>query len=280
MDKHPTLSVMLELTRCVRCCVTADPAEETLPVLNAFSAWPPIRGLGLFVEMQLTCRGQPDPSTGYFLDIRTMDAAVRKAALPRLRAAVAGPDPASAPLGALLAAILADLQPQVGGSATRLQLALSPRHHWAVSADAMHTLEIRQSYEFAAAHRLGIAGADAERNRAVFGKCAHPAGHGHNYLLEVTVASAVGADGQAEALRDPTLLDRWVKEAVLDPFDHTFLNVDVPEFTAGLNPSVEHITRVCWRRLAAAAPAGVRLREVAVWETGKTRCAVRGEEVG
>jgi len=60
---------------------------------------------------------------------------------------------------------------------------------------------------------------------------------------------------------------------VIGPLDHKFLNVEVPEVADGLNPSVEHIARVCYRRLAPRlAGRRAKLASVTVWETPKTWC--------
>ena len=117
-------------------------------------------------------------------------------------------------MGRLLATAFQAVSAEVNGSAASLTLRQSPHFQLTLRAPMMHTLEIRQCYEFSAAHRLGVAGASDADNRALFGKCAHPAGHGRNYVVEVAVASPIGDDGHAAALRDPCLLDRWVKTVV------------------------------------------------------------------
>jgi len=122
---------------------------------------------------------------------------------------------------------------------------------------------LTQSYEFSASHRLSCVGLSDVENFQLFGKCSNPNGHGHNYLLEITVA-ADGA-GIRSSLTD---LDRKVKTYVIEPFDHKNLNLECSEF-ADLNPTVENIAQVIFDRLEKALTP-LRLSSVRVWETAKT----------
>src|SRR3990172_6552708 len=99
-------------------------------------------------------------------------------------------------------------------------------------------IHLTQAFEFAAAHRLSCEGLSDAENQRLFGKCSNPHGHGHNYLLEVTVAGP--ADDRTGTLVDLARLDRTVRERIIDPFDHKNLNLECPDF-ARLNPTVENI---------------------------------------
>ena len=128
---------------------------------------------------------------------------------------------------------------------------------------------LRQRFEFAAAHRLHVPSLSDDENRRLFGKCNHPSGHGHNYVVEPAVAVPTGMP--AFALAD---LERLTHERVIERFDHKHLNLDTSEFgVGGLNPSVENIARVCFDLLRESVhAAGGELVAVTVWETEKT-CA-------
>ncbi|MEO0483847.1 MAG: 6-carboxytetrahydropterin synthase, partial [Planctomycetota bacterium] len=137
-----------------------------------------------------------------------------------------------------------------------------------------HTALLRERFDFAAAHRLHVPTLSDDENRAIFGKCNNPSGHGHNYQIEpcVELDTAALADvpfGFAE-------LERATHEQVITPFDHKHLNTDTPEFgEAGVNPSVENMARVFFDRLAPAvrrASAAATLRSITVWETDRTSC--------
>jgi len=81
---------------------------------------------------------------------------------------------------------------------------------------------LTRRYMFSASHRLHSQGMSAEENRAVYGKCNNPHGHGHNYALEVTVAGQVDpATGMVCNLVD---LDGFVRKKILQRFDHENLN--------------------------------------------------------
>ncbi|MBP7936663.1 MAG: 6-carboxytetrahydropterin synthase [Phycisphaerae bacterium] len=129
-------------------------------------------------------------------------------------------------------------------------------------------VDIQQSFEFSAAHRLHCATMSDEENRRVFGKCNNPNGHGHNYGLEVMVTGE--PDPSTGVLLPIESLEDIVKQRVIDRLDHKHLNRDCPEFAA-VNPSVENIARTIWGLLEGRmGPA--RLKRVRVWETPKT-CA-------
>jgi 6-pyruvoyltetrahydropterin/6-carboxytetrahydropterin synthase len=81
---------------------------------------------------------------------------------------------------------------------------------------------------FAAAHRLARPELSQEENEQIYGKCARPHGHGHNYLVDITVRG--GIDPRTGMVCDLSALQRLVDDLVVEPFDHTFLNKDVPFF--------------------------------------------------
>ena len=116
---------------------------------------------------------------------------------------------------------------------------------------------------FNAAHRLhNPAWSDAD-NARIFGPCANPNFHGHNYNLDVSVAGEV--DPATGYVIDIKTLKDLITTHVLDRLDHKNLNLDVPEF-AHTNPTAEHIVVACWRWLAPVIPSG-RLVRIVLWET-------------
>lgn len=263
---------MLHLRRTVRFCLD-DSDAPTPPRHNGHAGWPPMRGLGRYYEIQIHCIGKADPVTGYFINIREIDQAFAQHALPVLRQAV-GNRPAEAPLGTLLQRVLEALQPPLNHTVASLCLQLTPFYSLAIRSDQMRHVTMRQQFDFSAAHRLHVPHLSDEENRRIFGKCNNPAGHGHNYQLEVAVEAPIGPDGRVVELEK---LDALVDGVVIQKLDHKHLNMDVPEF-AQLNPTVENIARVIFELLeTAVGELGVRLAEVSVWETPKTVCTYRGE---
>jgi 6-pyruvoyltetrahydropterin/6-carboxytetrahydropterin synthase len=94
------------------------------------------------------------------------------------------------------------------------------------------------STHFSAAHRLALSHLTYDENCRIYGKCARPHGHGHNYHLEVTVKGTI--DPRTGMLVDLPDLQKVVDDYVVEPFDHTFLNKDIPYF-AEVVPTAENI---------------------------------------
>lgn len=116
--------------------------------------------------------------------------------------------------------------------------------------------------EFSAAHFYWVDGWSEERNREVFGKCANRNGHGHNYVIEVTVEGepdrVTGFVVDLKQLRD--VLER----EVVSVYDHRHLNLEIPEF-ATRQPTCENMAVSIWERLEGKIE-GARLHRVRVWE--------------
>jgi 6-pyruvoyltetrahydropterin/6-carboxytetrahydropterin synthase len=121
----------------------------------------------------------------------------------------------------------------------------------------MSQVHVTRRYRFCAAHRLHTDQLSPEENWAAFGKCNNPNGHGHNYVVLVTVTS--GGDGQT--IQD---LDRLVTKSVVDRFDHLDLNRD-PAF-AEMTTTGENIVKLIWEILEPQLPAR-QLQKVGVIET-------------
>lgn len=117
-------------------------------------------------------------------------------------------------------------------------------------------------YMLSASHRLHVESLSDEENRAVYGKCNNPHGHGHNYIIEVLARGPIDpGTGMVVNLVD---LDLAVETKVIDRFDHTNLNND-PMF-ANRVPTTENLCRAVYELLAGALPA-VELEHVRVEET-------------
>ena len=122
-------------------------------------------------------------------------------------------------------------------------------------------VELGRRYKFAASHRLHSARLSEEENRRVYGKCANPYGHGHNYTVEVRFSGPVDpATGMILNLAD---LDAFVNERVIEPFDHRSLQDEVPVFR-DVVPTTENLCKEIFERLKPfphASLEGVRIEE-------------------
>jgi 6-pyruvoyltetrahydropterin/6-carboxytetrahydropterin synthase len=135
----------------------------------------------------------------------------------------------------------------------------------------MPRVSLTRVYRFPASHRLHSELLSARENREVYGKCNNPFGHGHDYTLEVTAAGEV--EESTGVLTPLETLDRLVRAAVIEPFSHRHLNVEVEEF-ATLVPTTENLALVAARRLSRAwglvYPAGGPVLErVKIHETAR-----------
>jgi len=124
---------------------------------------------------------------------------------------------------------------------------------------------------FSAAHRLYRPEWSLQKNQEVFGLCANPNGHGHNYELEVTVEG--GIEPLTGMILDMKILKALVQSEILERVDHKNLNVDVP-FLEGRIPTAEVLAVAFWEILEGKIPAGV-LHEVRVHETGRNAAFAR-----
>jgi 6-pyruvoyltetrahydropterin/6-carboxytetrahydropterin synthase len=117
-------------------------------------------------------------------------------------------------------------------------------------------------YLLSASHRLHVDALSAEENRAAYGKCNNPHGHGHNYTIELVVGGPV--DGETGMVMNLVDLDRVVSERVLERFDHRNLNLD-PAFASKV-PTTENFSLVLVEILREALPLG-SLEHVRIEET-------------
>ena len=126
----------------------------------------------------------------------------------------------------------------------------------------MAEASLTKTFEFSASHRYYRPEWSEEENLRVFGKCAYPNGHGHNYLLEVTVQGPV--DPVTGMVMNLVEVKRVVED-VLSEFDHKHLNEDMEYFKDRI-PTTENLAVTLWnlignRPLGGARLAGVRLHE-------------------
>jgi 6-pyruvoyltetrahydropterin/6-carboxytetrahydropterin synthase len=135
-------------------------------------------------------------------------------------------------------------------------------------------IELGRRYRFSASHRLHSPEMSEEENRRVYGKCNNAYGHGHNYVLEVSVSGTVDpATGMVANLAE---LDNFVEKEVIEPFDHKSLNEDVATFRENV-PTTENICKEIYQRLKHFPKA--KLERVRVEETGNNTFEYAGEEL-
>jgi 6-pyruvoyltetrahydropterin/6-carboxytetrahydropterin synthase len=133
-------------------------------------------------------------------------------------------------------------------------------------------IELGRRYRFAASHRLHTSQLSDEENCRVYGKCDNPFGHGHNYLVEVSVSGEVdSATGMIANLAD---LDSFVERQIIEPFDHRYLNEEVAAFRERV-PTTENLCIEIFKRLKNFPKA--KLERVRIEETGNNSFEYSGE---
>ena len=126
-------------------------------------------------------------------------------------------------------------------------------------------MRLTSRYRFSASHRLDTPALSPEENRQLYGKCNNPHGHGHDYVLEITVDGPVDQDGQVV---NREAFDTLVRERVLARVDHKNLNTDIPEL-AGSVATTENLATLVRGALADGWTLPVRLARVKISETAR-----------
>jgi 6-pyruvoyltetrahydropterin/6-carboxytetrahydropterin synthase len=249
-------------------------ADETSVGHNSYASKPAGEGLAIYLALCAELEGDIDPATGFFINVVDIDRIVRMHAagvfVEGISAAYRSRRDVTLPnLAAMLRSSWHRLDDKFGAARlARLRLALNPNRHIAVDSESSTMFEFSERFSFAAMHRLWNDSFTPEQNFGVFGKCANPAGHGHNYVLEVTVAT-----DSAGAFRIGDF-ERTVDEHFISIVDHKNLNVDIPQFR-DMIPTVENIASVAWNSLNGRFLPG-RLVRVTVWETDRTFASYDG----
>ncbi len=252
----------------------------------------PLATYGHNYGVDVTIQGEIDPRTGIVVNIKEIDRVLRERVIDRFDRKlihVQAPEFAGRPitsesLATWIAQEIAENLP-VGASLSKVRVAETPlvAAEWTLDQPSEPAVEqtigavvMRSTrvYEFAASHRLHSPHLTDEENRELFGKCNYASGHGHNYVLEITVEGPV--DPRSARVICPDLLDKIVHREVVDRYDHRHFNVDIPEFES-LIPSTEVVTKIIWERLVREIPPPARLSSVLIRETARNIFEYRGE---
>lgn len=137
-------------------------------------------------------------------------------------------------------------------------------------------VSLTRNYRFVASHRLHLQQMSDEENQKLFGKCNNPYGHGHNYLLSITVQGPV--DERTGLMVSVPDLDALVQREVVDRYDHRYLNFEAPEFAA-MPSTTENMAFAIRDRLQAEWKESLgekapRLLHVRVQETKRNSVAL------
>ncbi len=131
------------------------------------------------------------------------------------------------------------------------------------------------SSHFSAAHRLALPNLSYEENCEIYGKCARPNGHGHNYRLEVTVKGRI--DPRTGMIVDLVDLQDAIAYHITEPFDHTFLNKDIAYFTEVVPTAENIVLRICALLRQPVQDIGATLHKVKLIESPNNSAEVFAE---
>jgi 6-pyruvoyltetrahydropterin/6-carboxytetrahydropterin synthase len=274
---------MIRLSREIRFTLV-NPAELSQQLdhpnqKNSWASWPITNRIAPHLVLSAIVEGTPDPETGYLCNVTLIDKALRSFVSESLVQSMASVALAQLPSAEQIVrqALLA-LSPQTFETASlcSVTLHLSPYLSYTIDTRVPEMIQLTHQFEFSAAHRLHCDSMSADENLATFGKCNNPAGHGHNYVVEVSVAGDISGSAENDSVIELGKLAEIVNRNVIDPLDHKNLNEDIAHF-ANVNPSVENICVAVYDWLKAdIESAGCRLAEVKVFETPKTWACYRG----
>jgi 6-pyruvoyltetrahydropterin/6-carboxytetrahydropterin synthase len=263
---------MHKLSREIR--FTISPFEQLNYGYNSYCSSPDCKSaMGLFFSLWAELTGDIDAQTGFIVNLSEIDEVCRREAVPVFDSMVKNTFEAAKPL------TFAQLIEALSESIERLtfQFKMSKLYSLAIKtnpyrqikmfAENKKVIHYSEKFEFAAMHKLWNDRFSRQENFAKFGKCANPQGHGHNYIVEVTI------EIPAENNFDYGGFQKIVDENLIELLDHQNLNSDV-EYFRTLNPTVENITTYAWQRLQNKFQ-GARLEEVTVWENDRAYCSYR-----
>jgi len=232
-------------------------------------------GLTIFLQLGVELTGPVNPDTGLIVNVTTIDDKVHKLVVPLLNKHIShdfkqGKRIDISELSRLLYLVWDTLADKFDNATlSRLTLELNPFRKIFISSEDKNMIYLSEKFEFSATHRLWNDNFSEKQNFDVFGKCANPSGHGHNYTAEIIVK--MPTDRRSLHLGS---LEKIVDEHFIKLVDHKNLNVDVPHFVKTI-PTVENIAAFAWQLLADKF-GEAKLHCITIWETDKTYCSYYG----
>ncbi len=265
---------MHKLARQVRFSINPFLSQDC-PGFNSFASKPAGEGLSIFLELSVEVLGDTAPETGFVVNVVDIDRNVREFVVPLFaerikqefcRARHIGLDAMTELLRSAWDCLSDKFRP---AELSKLSLKLNPFRRIAISSGEPEMVYFCEKFEFAAMHKLWNHDFSEQENLEVFGKCANPTGHGHNYVVEVAIKMPTARDDFR--IGD---FERTVDSELIKLLDHKNLNCDVEQF-GQTNPTIENIAAFAWNKLVDKF-ADAALHRVTVWETDKTYCTYYG----
>ena len=267
---------MHKLSRQVRFSINPFLAEQC-EGFNSYASKPAGDGLAIFLELSVEVTGKVEPDTGFVVNVADIDKSVREFAVPIFVGRIRQDFGQTKHIGFLeLAELLKsawNILANKFGTAklNKLSLKLNPIRTIAIDLKDSEMVYFSEKFEFAAMHKLWNDDFTEKQNLEVFGKCANPTGHGHNYIVEVTIKAQSGENNF-----QTSDFEKTVNNELIRLVDHKNINADVKHFSKTI-PTVENITVFAWNKLEGKF-GDAALHCVTVWETDKTYCSYFGPD--
>ncbi len=246
-----------------------------------FGRWASPFNHGHNYVLDVTVEGPVGPEDGMVVNIKRVDDALRSRVLAEFdQRSINDEIPYFANRAPSVENLLGYIADRLGGSMLSVSRDVGGQTDAAVKLTALRleetplfygeldmstrSVSLTRIYEFAAAHRLNSSQLSDEENVRRYGKCNHPQGHGHNYVLEVTVGGE--PDPETGMMVSLDALDETVTAEILDRYDHRNLDVDVEELQGKVTTS-EVVSLAIFDRLKTKMPD--HLRRIRLWETAR-----------
>ncbi len=289
---------MVKLARQIRFAINPF-ADSTEYGANSYCAKPTSNGLSLFFALWVELKGPANKDTGFVVNVSDIDRIIREKAVgifdkfvKNCLAPTSAGGCLTAPavggcsfeqIGQLLSkvwkTIEKDFQPalsevEVPAKIDSLFVELMPARKLGIKENGGDMLYFSEKFEFSASHTLWNDKFSDAENEKVFGKCANKTGHGHNYIVEVTIKKSQQSRDSDGAVNAGDF-ERIVNEQFIKIVDHKNLNTDVAYFKK-VNPTVENIAELAFKSLKDGLKP-LELDCVTVWENDRTFCSFRAE---
>ncbi len=284
----------MRLSREIRFALVPPDQDLTGKPQNSWAGWPATNRIVPRLVLRCEIEGEIDPATGFLCNITLVDKHLReivtRSLIPNANEIQTAED--------LLLVVFDEMKSSWSHSSkiTRLELAVSPYLNFSISdssfqedpsfekstntgAEMSQKITLTEQFEFSAAHRLHCEELSESENQATFGKCNNLEGHGHNYVVEVSVSRCVGStesgsQRESDQVINLAELESTVKRLVIDRLDHKHLNRDIEHFS-NLNPTVENISVAIFDWLDGQF-GDAKLDKIRLYETPKTWAEYRG----
>jgi 6-pyruvoyltetrahydropterin/6-carboxytetrahydropterin synthase len=239
---------MHKLARHVRFSINPFLSEH-LEGFNSYASKPAGEGFSIFLELSVEVIGEIEPATGFVVNVADIDKNVREFAVPVFTERIKQDFRRAQHISFFVLAellksawnILADKFETARLS--KLSLKLNPFRKMTIDLKDVEMVYFSEKFEFAATHKLWNDDFSENQNFEAFGKCANPAGHGHNYIVEVTIKTPTNKNDFH--ISD---FEKIVDNELIKLVDHKNLNADVSHFAKTI-ATVENITVFAWNKL-------------------------------